>query len=341
VRVMLGLVAVFLLAGVQARGYVDCQSLTDVDSCVAVNDEFHPKRHSAHIKCLWCHSHDDSGADTHCQSLTAIRANPDTYQNWVCDHMYPSDTPKKHFQSAHSSKRSKKVKPHSTPAGKRLRAHPLDLPEDPYGSSSSGKNSMMKGSSKSPSSSKKDTSKNGKDSTMKKSTDPNSMKKMTNPGIMPNQYTAYSGTVQQFVKDAPKPVQFLGGLAMGVLGSIPFSPTKAIADVDSVANDIKSIVQNFSLKPSGYLKDVVMIADTVKDAYSTLKDSGALEVAEDAAKVAAKADNPIGWLVGAGELALNGANIYYDIQTAISAAKSGDEFTLGKSIGSILALLAE
>jgi len=311
----------FLASLVQAQRFVDCMNITDVDSCVAVNDEVHPKRHSAHIHCMWCHSHDDSGMSSHCQSLTAIRGNPKTYRNWVCDHLYPSDTPRAHFQNDAGDD------------------EPLTR-NDPYGKSSNGKNSSGKNSSgKNKNSSGKDKNSSSSDKSKNGGSDPKNQK-MTNPGIMPNTYTAYSGTVQEFVKQAPKPVQFLGGLAMGVLGMIPFQPTKIISDVDSVFNDIKSIAQNFSPKPSGYIKDITMIADTIKDAYSLLKDSGAITVAEDAAKVAAKAESPIGWLIGAGELAWNGANIYYDVKTAIQAAKTGDEFTLGKSIGSILSILA-
>jgi len=328
---------------VQIEDFVDCMSLTDVETCVSFNDEFHPKRHSEHLKCLWCHSH-HSGMDTHCQSLEAIRANPETYRSWICDHVIPYDTPALHLQRAHPdspSKKTKKDNPHSARHKRVTRlldttsgdVDPLAV-EDPYSSKS---NSKSKNNSKSKSNSNKNSSSSNKSSS---SSDSKSSAN-SNPGIMPNSYTAYSGAVQQFVAQAPKPVQFLGGLAMGVLGTIPFSPTKAIADVDSVANDIKSLVQNFSLQPSGYIKDITMIADTVKDSYSLFKDSGAEEVAEDATKVVAEADNPLGWLVGAGELALNGANVYYDVKTAIQAAKDGDEFTLGKSVGSILSLLAE
>jgi len=151
-----------------------------------------------------------------------------------------------------------------------------------------------------------------------------------------------SGTVADFIMNAPKPVQFLGGLAMGVLGSIPFSPTKTIAGVDAVQNDLQNLFRKFSLKSgSAVANDVVLLANTIKDFTGLLKSSGAIEVAEKAAKVAAKAESPIGWIIGAGELALNGVNVYQDFQAAIEAFHTGNLFECGKKVGDIISILAD
>jgi hypothetical protein len=151
-----------------------------------------------------------------------------------------------------------------------------------------------------------------------------------------------SGQVKNFMNNAPKPVQFLGGLAMGVLGTIPFQPTKVIAGVDAVETDVQNLFNKFSLSSgSGLANDVVMLANTVKDMTNLLKAAGAIEVAEKAAAVAAKADNPIGWVIGAGELALNGVNIYQDFSGALDAYHKGNYFEVGKKVGDIISILAE
>jgi len=151
-----------------------------------------------------------------------------------------------------------------------------------------------------------------------------------------------SDTVKDFVANAPKPVQFLGGLAMGVLGSIPFSPTKIIAGVDSVQTDINNLMSKFSISSTGAVaNDVTMVANTIKDMAGLLQAAGAPQIAEKAAAVVAKADNPLGWVIGAGELALNGVNVYQDFNAAIKAYQSGDNFELGKRIGDIISILAE
>jgi len=159
---------------------------------------------------------------------------------------------------------------------------------------------------------------------------------------MMNGNPTISDTVKDFVQNAPKPVQFLGGLAMGVLGSIPFSPTKIIAGVDSVTADVNNLMSKFSISStSAVANDVTMVANTIKDMAGLLQAAGAPEIAEKAAAVAAKADNPIGWIIGAGELALNGVNVYQDFNAAITAYRNGDNFELGKRIGDIISILAE
>jgi hypothetical protein len=150
-----------------------------------------------------------------------------------------------------------------------------------------------------------------------------------------------SGQVANFMMNAPKPVQFLGGLAMGVLGSIPFQPTKVIAGINGVQGDLQDLMNKFSVSSGGAVaNDVVMVANTVKDMAGLLQACGAPEVAEKAAAVAAKADNPIGWIVGAGELALNGVNVYQDVTAAVEAYRSGNNFEMGKRIGDMISILA-
>jgi len=150
-----------------------------------------------------------------------------------------------------------------------------------------------------------------------------------------------SGQIKNFMNNAPKPVQFLGGLAMGVLGTIPFQPTKVIAGVDAVENDVQNLFNKFTLSSgSGLANDVVLVANTVKDMASLLQAAGATEVAEKAAEVAAKADNPIGWVIGAGELALNGVNVYQDFAGALDAYHKGNYFEVGKKVGDVISILA-
>jgi len=285
-----------------------CSMHQEVDSCIAGN-QFGSSSHQSQIGCLWCHSHEDQNKPSHCQSLDNVRSSHRYHSGWVCDYQPPMHT---HYRRHH---------------------HGLDVEtvnEDPYMKGMSGK--MMSGKMMS---GKMMSGKmmSGKMMMGK----PKEMMNKTEP--MDN---SLSGTVKNFIQNAPKPVQFLGGLAMGVLGAIPFQPTKVIAGIDAVENDVQNLMNKFSISSaSAAANDVVLIANTIKDMAGLLQAAGAVEVAEKAAEVAAKAESPIGWIVGAGELALNGVNVYQDFNAAIKAYKEGDMFELGKRIGDVISILAE
>jgi len=68
----------------------DCYSLTDTDSCVAVNNE--RPINSSSVHCLWCHSHHKGHhAKSHCAAHTHIEQNNLYHHNWVCDYRMPSN----------------------------------------------------------------------------------------------------------------------------------------------------------------------------------------------------------------------------------------------------------
>jgi len=204
--------------------------------------------------------------------------------------------------------------------------------EDPYGGSSGKMGGGMMGGGKMMGGSGKMMGGSGK--MMGGSGKPKEM-------MMPPD-NSVSGQIKNFLNNAPKPVQFLGGLAMGVLGTIPFQPTKVIAGVDAVENDVQNLFNKFSLSSgSGLANDVVMLANTVKDMTNLLKAAGAIEVAEKAAEVVAKADSPLGWIIGAGELALNGVNVYQDFSGALDAYNEDNYFECGKKVGDLISILAE
>jgi len=283
-----------------------CSLNSDVNSCIAGNDFDHPQLDAKHVSCLWCHSHEDTSKTSHCASLDTVRSKHRYHSGWVCDYHTPLTS---HFKKHHG-----------------LSVEPVT--EDPYGAKmmggkSSGKMTGGKGSMMGMGKMTK-----GKDGST------GMAKEMGAPTI--------SDTVKDFIANAPKPVQFLGGLAMGVLGAIPFSPTKVIAGVDAVQTDVNNLMSKFSISSTGAVaNDVTMVANTIKDMAGLLQAAGAPEIAEKAAAVAAKADNPLGWVIGAGELALNGVNVYQDFNAAIKAYQGGDLFELGKRIGDIISILAE
>jgi len=283
---------------------------SEVNSCIVNNDFAHPQPHGHHVSCLWCHSHEDSSKTSHCQSLDNVRSMDKYHHGWVCDYLPPMTT---HFTRHH---------------------HGLDVDtvnvEDPY-SKNMGKMNMGKMNMGKMNMGKMNMGKMNMGKNMGKN---DSMGEMMDNSL--------SGQVKNFIANAPKPVQFLGGLAMGVLGSIPFQPTKVIAGVDAVQNDVQNLMSKFSISSgSAVASDVIMVANTIKDMAGLLQAAGAPEVAEKAAEVAAKADNPIGWVIGAGEIALNGVNVYQDFNAAVTAYKGGDMFELGKRIGDLISILAE
>jgi len=253
---------------------------------------------------------------SHCATLDNVRTSQMYQSDWVCDYQMPVSYHGKHH-------------------GLSVDTSPLDV-EDPYGSmKSGGKSGMMgkmmgnmgKGKDMMGKGMMKDMMGKGKDM-MGKGKD-----------MMPD--NSISGQVKNFMQNAPKSVQFLGGLAMGVLGAIPFQPTKVIAGIDAVQNDINNLMSKFSIASAGAVgNDVLLVANTIKDMAGLLQAAGAPEVAEKAAAVVAKADNPIGWVIGAGELALNGVNVYQDFTAAINAYKTGDNFEMGKRIGDLISILA-
>jgi len=309
-----------------------CIGHSDVNSCIGGNDFFHPKPHGNHVACLWCHSHATVASASHCATLDNVRTSQMYQSDWVCDYQMPVSNHGKHH-------------------GLSVDTSPLDV-EDPYGMKSGGKSGMMgkmmgkmmgdmmgKG---------KDMMGKGKDMMGKGTGMMGKGTGMMGKGtgmmgkgkdMMPD--NSISGQVKNFMQNAPKSVQFLGGLAMGVLGAIPFQPTKVIAGIDAVQNDINNLMSKFSVASAGALgNDVVLVATTIKDMAGLLQAAGAPEVAEKAAAVVAKADNPIGWVIGAGELALNGVNVYQDFTAALNAYKTGDNFEMGKRIGDLISILA-
>jgi len=304
-----------------------CPTMMDSESCIANNDFAHPQHNSKHVACLWCHSHDDDSQTSHCASLDTVRSGHKYKSGWVCDYHTPLVSSDHHHHHKH---------PHSLDVNS-----PITV-EDPYGGSSKMGGGKMGGGSKMGGSkmgggAKMGGSKMGGSGKMGAGTGSGKPKETTEPTD-----NSVSGQVKAFLSKAPKPVQFLGGLAMGVLGMIPFQPTKVIAGVDAVENDVQNLFSKFSLSSgSGLANDVVLLANTVKDMTNLLKAAGAIEVAEKAAEVAAKADSPIGWVIGAGELALNGVNVYQDFSGALEAYHQGNYFEVGKKVGDIISILAE
>jgi len=316
-----------------------CASQTSTQSCISANDFAHPQHNSEHIACLWCHSHDDETQAPHCASLDTVRYGHKYKTGWVCDYHTPLVSSDHHHH-------------HKRPHGLAVDTSPVNV-EDPYsgggGKMMMGGGKMMMGGGKMMMGGGKMMMGGGKMMMGGGKMMMGGGKMMMGDGstggkemMMEPMDNSISGQVKNFLDHAPQPVQFLGGLAMGVLGSIPFQPTKVIAGVDAVENDVQNLFNKFTLSSgSGLANDVVLVANTVKDMASLLKAAGAVEVAEKAAEVAAKADSPLGWVIGAGELALNGVNVYQDFSAALDAYHQGNYFEVGKKIGDIISILAE
>jgi len=311
-----------------------CPTQADSQSCLSANDFAHPQRNSKHVACLWCHSHDDESQASHCASLDTVRSGHKYKTGWVCDYHTPLVSSDHH----HHNKKHHGLSVVS----------PVNV-EDPYGGGGGGGGGMMMMGGKMGGKMMGGKMMGGKmmGGGGKMGMGMGKMGMGTGSSGKPKETmepvdNSISGQVKNFMKNAPKPVQFLGGLAMGVLGTIPFQPTKVIAGVDAVENDVQNLFNKFTLSSgSGLANDVVLLANTIKDMTNLLKAAGAIEVAEKAAAVAAKADNPIGWVIGAGELALNGVNIYQDFSAALDAYHQGNYFEVGKKVGDIISILAE
>jgi methyl-accepting chemotaxis protein len=149
------------------------------------------------------------------------------------------------------------------------------------------------------------------------------------------------GPLQRLINDlkkkAPKPLQLLGGLAVGALGHLAgINPGKVVMGIDTVAGDLQNLFNGFKLTPDG-LKDTVQnVANTVRDMSDVLNDAGLHDLANKANKVAEIANKAEGWIVKGETIAYKGINIYHDLQKAAKDFKAGNLYEVGQDIGTIL-----
>jgi len=146
--------------------------------------------------------------------------------------------------------------------------------------------------------------------------------------------------IDNLKKKAPKPLQFLGGLAMGALGHLAgIDPSKIVMGVDNVTGDLQNLFKNFKLTPNGLKDTVSNVANTIRDMSSVLNAAGLHDLANKASKVADVANKVEGWVVKANQLVYKGVNIYSDLKQALSDFKSGNLYGVGTDIGNIIGIL--
>jgi len=143
--------------------------------------------------------------------------------------------------------------------------------------------------------------------------------------------------INDLKKKAPKPLQFLGGLAVGVLGHLAgINPSKVVMGIDQVTGDLTNLFNGFKLTPDGLKNTASNVANTIRDMSSVLNDAGLHDLANKASKVADIASKAEGWIVKAQQIAYKGVNIYHDLQQAAKDFKAGKYYEVGNDIGNII-----
>jgi len=141
--------------------------------------------------------------------------------------------------------------------------------------------------------------------------------------------------------NAPPGLQFLAGLALGLLGETPSNVVMCAADVSDIVEDISDAFSQFHLSVSGVLDCLKDLFNAIKDFSEALKNCGLEDVLEKITSFLEKYTTPvIGEIIGAVTITFNAINVYDDIDDAVHSSQSGNWFEVGKDVGDVISIVA-
>jgi len=152
----------------------------------------------------------------------------------------------------------------------------------------------------------------------------------------------YSGdTTDSPISDLPPALQFLAGLALGLLGETPSAVVMCGADVADVIEDVEDAFKDFHLSVSGIVSTLTDLFNAVKAFSEVLENCGLEDVLEKITAFISKYSTPvIGEILGAITITFNAIDVYDDIDDAVHSSESGDWFDVGKDIGDVIGIVA-
>jgi hypothetical protein len=156
--------------------------------------------------------------------------------------------------------------------------------------------------------------------------------------------------VTQFIEDEvsgwPPAAQMIAGIVYGSLGKLPNDLNTCLTDAEQLYTDVSNTFNNWqwTMNVGVLVPELEELYNDVQDVLNTIKACNTVltDASNDVRaviKVIEGTTGPIGWILEAGEIALNSVNIYQDINGAIDNFNNQNYFDSGYNIGAIIYIL--
>jgi len=357
-----------------------CFDVLTKDNCVGMNVPTSGHQFTSHsIECLWCHSVTNNTAlyhPDHCAPLEAVKSSVYHRDQMVCSYRHPNgrhkpghfDEGKKHHENhdhekqhgddnnhhkqhndkpkhdkpQHHNDRNNNNNNHKWPAPRPHGGQHMQQPRHPWNQdfNKGGEWKQFWRHNGPPSPFTKPA--HGKSRPFPQGPAGALGRKLLEVLTVEDPYSGGgSGSDSNPISSLSAGLQFLAGLALGLLDQTPSSVVMCGANVAEVIEDITKAFDDFHLSASGIVSTLTDLFNAIKNFTEALKACGLEAVLEKITAFLAKYTTPIiGEILGAITITFNAIDVFDDIDDAVHSSESGDWFDVGKDIGNVIGIVA-